>query len=611
MCGFAGEYLLDERDQVSSETLERRADWLSHRGPDARGIWHDDHVGMSHVRLKLLDLENGVQPMRSTRGTVLSYNGEIYNNTEVRAELIARGVLFRTRSDTEVVLAAYDTWGDAAWTRLNGMFAFALYDPGLDKLFLVRDRQGIKPAYYRFTPRAVEFGSEPSAWDHTHSGKTPLNPSGLLHFLRFAQPSFGTHTLFRDIKALEPGTQLIIDRHGATLERWFSPAQNSYLHNNDGDSVIYARLRHLLHLAVGRQMVADAPVGVFLSGGIDSAILVGLLAQVSPERPRTFTVALEGDESEFAAARSVVDRWNCRHQQLVITPSEFFSAMHELVTLRHLPAAYPNEVLIQLLAQRAESDVKAVLTGEGADELFGGYSGILSVLALYMRARDASSAGNPLLMNLLRAENPGLDVNSESRFFAGIYSWFRPDELESLLTRNWRDHLRHFEAHDPFASLLETFAGISPDNRFHWLLQYAHLPNLLARLDGATMAASLEGRVPYTDNDLVYYVSSLPHRSKFLAGGPDKPLLRRAFADLLPPQVAARPKRAFDAPLERLFRSPEGRLELDRLCTDERMLEVFNRDALKRLLNADMSLAHAQKCWLLLSLSLWLNRNSR
>ncbi|HEY3295789.1 MAG TPA: asparagine synthase (glutamine-hydrolyzing) [bacterium] len=609
MCGFAGEFLLDEQDQVNPRTLERRACYLHHRGPDAQGTWHDELVGLSHVRLKLLDLDNGRQPMRSPQGTVLSYNGEIYNSTELRAELTVRGHEFRTVSDTEIVLAAYETWGAAAWNRLNGMFAFALYDPHKARLYLVRDRQGIKPAYYRFTPRAVEFGSEPSAWDHLHVGQTPLNPPGVLHYLRFAQPTSGAHSLFHDLKVLEPGTQLVVDQHGAVVERWFAPSQNSHVGTQDSLPVIRAKVRHLLHLAVGRQMVADAPVGVFLSGGVDSAILAGLLAQMRPERPRTYTIALEGDEAEFAPAQAVADRWKCRHTQVAVSPARFFEAMRDIVRLRHVPTVYPNEILICLLAQEAAADVKAVLTGEGADELFGGYTGVLTVFDLYTRALASPEPLKVLLQNVLKTENPNLDLRDDSRFFASVFSWFHPQELEPLLSRRWREHLHRFEAEDPFAGILRTFGGTSPENRFHWLLQYAHLPNLLGRLDGATMAASLEGRVPYTDTDLVEYVSALPHALKFEAGQPDKPLLRSIFFDLLPPEVAQRPKRAFDASLDRLFASPEGRRELEQINHSGPMSEIFNPSALAMWLNSNRSLGHWQKCWLLVCLNMWLNRN--
>ncbi len=610
MCGFAGEYLLDQDTVVDTAALERRAVRLRHRGPDAHGTWSSRHVGFSHVRLSLLDPENGAQPMHSARGTVLSYNGEIYNNAELRAELIIRGCQFHTRSDTEVLLAAYDTWGDCAWERLNGMFAFAIYDPARERLILVRDRLGIKPAFYRFTPRAVEFASEPSAWDSVFAGRGALSPAGVLHFLRFAQPAFGTRTLLADLKVLEPGTQLVVTPEGATVERWFNPAVSAPdAASPESEVVVQARLRHLLHLAVGRQMIADAPVGVFLSGGVDSAILTGLLAQMRAEPPRTYTIALEGDDDEFAPARAVAERWHCHHRERVASTAEFFTALRELIRLRHLPAAYPNEVLIYLLAREAQGEVKAVLTGEGADELFGGYTRILSVLEVYRRASDAAREGNPVLLDLFRTQHPTLDYRSDSRLFASLYSWFHPADLEKLLQRRWRDALHQQAAEDPFAAVLAPFAKAAPANRFHGLLEYAHLPNLLARLDGATMGASLEGRVPYTDTDLVSYIGSLPPALKYAPQRSDKSLLRRTFADLLPTAVQSRPKKPFDASLERLLESPEGQNELDQNFTSGPLTAIFDPEALNMLRRDNHRPGVRQQCWLLLSLGLWLNRN--
>jgi asparagine synthase (glutamine-hydrolysing) len=340
---------------------------------------------------------------------------------------------------------------------------------------------------------------------------------------------------------------------------------------------------------------------------VDSAVLVGLLAQMRAEPPHTFTIALAGDEDELLAARAVVDRYRCHHQEVVISPAEFFQGLRELTRLRRLPAAYPNEVLIYLLARRAVQSVKAVLSGEGADELFGGYTRILSQLDIYMKAEEAAARGDELLRSMLRAEHPELDLPGDSRFFAAVYSWFQPSELEPLLNRRWRDALRHAQSEDPFGEMLTSFARVSPGNRFHWLLEYAHLPNLLARLDGATMGASLEGRVPYTDPDLVSYVTALGPQWKFAAHRPDKPLLRGVFDDLLPPEVAARPKRAFNASLERLFESEPGEQELQSLSNDPAMSEIFDLKALRAWMAGNISPGFRQKCWLLLSLSTWLN----
>jgi asparagine synthase (glutamine-hydrolysing) len=609
MCGLAGEYRFTDEIAVDAGVLDRRAELIRHRGPDARGSWVNHHVGMSHVRLKLLDPQNGLQPMRSPKGNVLSYNGEIYNNTELRAELLVRGYRFETRSDTEVLLAAYETWGERTWERLNGMFSFALYDPTLERLYLVRDRLGVKPMLYRVTDRGVEFGSEPSAWEDLRSDSAEVDPQGILNFLRFAQPVFGDRSVYAGLKALEPGTQLVVDRDGVSLRRWFSPVTSEWKETSEPRHIARARIYHLLHMAVGRQMIADAPVGVSLSGGVDSAIITGLMAQMRPEPPIAFTIALENDEEELAPARAVARKWKCPHREIVISPAEFFRGMRELISLRQLPVAFPNEVLIYLLARRASQEVKAILTGEGADELFGGYTRILSSIDQYLRGKEAAGVGDPLLLNTLKAANPNLDYHNDPRFFASAYSWFNHVDLEILLNDKWRRHAADNLHPALFERQLESFGAASPRNRFHLLLEYAHLTHLLARLDGATMGASVEGRVPYTDTELVRYLTSLDPEMKFSGSGPDKPLLRETFADLLPPEVLQRPKRAFDASLHRLFGSPEGHRELSLVAKNVRMSEFFDGCALQTWMNENTVNGDLQKTWLLLSLSMWLSRN--
>jgi asparagine synthase (glutamine-hydrolysing) len=609
MCGFTGQLLFGNNATVNPDLLESRTRSLSHRGPEAIGIWNEGQIGLAHARLKLLDFENGTQPMRSPRGTVIAYNGEIYNNTELRAELSVYGYQFQTRSDTEVVLAAYDIWGTKAWSRLNGMFALAIYDPASEMLYLVRDRLGIKPLFYTQTASGIEFGSEPSAWEEYQTADAPLSQEAVLYFLRFAQPAGFRESMFAGLNVLEPGSQMAVDKHGvSSVERWYN-GQELTESANPNELVIRANLNHLLHIAVGRQMSADAPVGIFLSGGIDSAILVGLYMQMTPEPPHTFTIALEGDDIEFAAARAVAKRWQTKHHEITVTPAEYFSAMRKLIETRHLPASVPNEVLIYRLAEEARQYIKVALTGEGADELFGGYSTILSKLNLFSQARKAEASGNDLLMRALHAENPEWKKSSASEFFASVYSWFTPQELVKILQPQWKNALRSSETTDYFGEKLSEFSNLEENNRFHALLEYKHLSGLLARLDGATMAASLEGRVPYTDTDLVRFMSCLPAHLKFASNQQGKRLLRQTFSEIVPLEVISRPKRAFNVPLDVLFTSEQGQLELEEMVQNTRMSEIFNLRELKMWMNSNTPWKNAMKMWLILSLSMWLNRN--
>ncbi|MBU1638202.1 asparagine synthase (glutamine-hydrolyzing) [bacterium] len=607
MCGIAGQYLFDEEAQVDQALLQSMIDRLRHRGPEAVGLWVDGNVGLTHARLKLLDPEHGTQPMHGKNGSVLSYVGEIYNNTELRAELTIHGYPFQHSSDTEVLLAAYETWGENAWPRLNGMFAFALSDALNRKLHLVRDHVGIKPMFYRIADSGIEFSSEPAGWI-SDASLHPAKPEALIHFLRFAHSVKGPDTLFKGIHALEPGQLLTVSHAGSSLKRWH--VQQKVEQAVDDPIQLTAKLRHLLHLSVGRQMVADAPAGVMLSGGVDSSILTGLLSQMQPEPVHTYAVALEGDEADLEAARNVARKFRTRHQSIVVSPSEFFRGMDELMEIRKLPVALPNEVLIYLLSKRAANDVKCLLSGEGADELFGGYSRVLDQILRFEEAQRKASAGDPLPLKALRLENPTLDFSSEARFFESCYSWFTPNELLDLLNPEWHSLVRESSEQCHADSFLNEAAAIDYEQRFFGLLLNYHLPHLLQRLDGATMAASIEGRVPFLDHALMDFVRSIPMKLKYRTGAQGKELLRRAFADLIGDRAAARVKKAFHASPSLLFESEEGRKRLNNMMADLQNDRLFNPDGVLRLLNQNRGQQDYLGVWLLYSLAMWQNRNT-
>ncbi|MBM3324781.1 MAG: asparagine synthase (glutamine-hydrolyzing), partial [Calditrichaeota bacterium] len=277
MCGIAGQYVFRGGAHVPETMLQTQSATLRRRGPDDEGIWKDTRVGLTHRRLAILDPEKGHQPMVGTDGAVLTYNGEIYNHHELRTELEARGHTFRTRSDPEVVLAAYDQWGREAWKRFNGMFAFALWDEKESSLYLVRDRFGIKPLVYSVHSDTFYFASEPSALLGCDGISPALDSGALLSHLLYFQPVLGDQTLFRDIRMLKPGEEIIL--HGEELSKrtWWKPKTDPFDSSAALDeTILRGKIRYLLQAAVRRQIEADVPVGAYLSGGLDSTILVGL-----------------------------------------------------------------------------------------------------------------------------------------------------------------------------------------------------------------------------------------------------------------------------------------------------------------------------------------------
>jgi asparagine synthase (glutamine-hydrolysing) len=606
MCGIAGQYLFDEEAQVDQTLLQSMIERLRHRGPEAVGLWVDGNVGLMHARLKLLDPEHGSQPMHGENGAVLSYVGEIYNNTELRAELTVHGYSFKSASDTEVLLAAYEIWGEDAWKKLNGMFAFAMCDPGGRELHLVRDHIGIKPMFYRSTNSGVEFSSEPAGWISVTS-LHPVRPEALIHFLRFTHSIKGTDTLFAGLNSLEPGHALTITHDGSVLKRWHHPAEVETSENSPVD--LAAKLRHLMHLSVGRQMIADTSAGVMLSGGVDSAIITGLLSQMRPEAVHTYSIALESDESDLEAAKVVAKRFRTRHESMIVSPVEFFKGMDELMEIRRLPIALPNEVLIYLLSKRASNDVKLLLSGEGADELFGGYNNVLDNLFRFTEAQRKAREGDPLPLKAMQLENPNLDFSSEARFFESCYSWFTPRDLLGLLKPEWHQLVQESSEYSHAEGYLNEAASLNYNQRFLGLLLNYHLPHLLQRLDGATMAASIEGRVPFMDHALVDFAASIPMDLKYRLGGSGKELLRRAFADIIGDISASRIKKAFHASTRLLFESEEGQKRLNNMVISLQHDRFFDIDGVMRLMNQNRGQHDYLWIWLVYSLAVWQYRN--
>ncbi len=371
MCGIAGILSLDPRERVDADRVERMCDALQHRGPDDQGVLARGPVALGSRRLAIVDLRGGHQPMASDDGSLfITYNGEIYNHPAIRAELESRGERYRTRSDTETILRLYRTSGEKCLERLRGMFAFALWDEGRKRLFLARDRLGIKPLYYAVTDRELLFASEIKAILAAGGIRPELNASVLPEFLASGFVS-GEETFFRGVKKLLPGRALSFSHEeGLKAERWWKLR----VERSEAAAGIEAealRLRERLTESVRIHLMSDVPVGVFLSGGLDSSALAALMASMMEEPVHTFSVGFDDaatNELPFArlAARSV----GSRHHEVLVSPGDFFHAVPRLVWHEDEPIAFPSSVPLYFVSRLARDYVKVVLTGEGADELF-------------------------------------------------------------------------------------------------------------------------------------------------------------------------------------------------------------------------------------------------
>jgi asparagine synthase (glutamine-hydrolysing) len=580
MCGICGVYFFDRARVVDERDVIAMRETMVHRGPDGSGSFVRGHVGLGHRRLSIVDLAGGGQPMTNEDGTIwISFNGEIYNHRELRPWLMARGHVFRTQADTEAILHLYEEEGEAGFTRLNGIFAFALYDQRQDRTLLVRDRFGVKPLYYRVSPEGVLFGSEIKAILAYPGVRAAVNWTRVPDFLRYASV-YGDETLFSGINELQPGYLLRVDEAGARLQRyWDLPAGRL---EKEDEREERAHVQHLLQQAVRRQLMSDVPLGAFLSGGVDSSLLVALMAQLQAEPVKTFSIGFaEEGYNEFAYSRAVARRFHTDHTEITLHASEFFDALPRLVWHYDEPIALAASVPLYFLSRETKGKATVILTGEGADELFLGYGKYLwarkhARLAAVFQRLCPPFARAPLLASAKRVVGPQhllLDrlAMAPGDVAASFYHQAAPALLNDLCAG------RAPSAHEGSDADLcrHLFDDAPPGRDFLSRMTYmdfkTFLTTLLMKQDKMSMAASIESRVPYLDHELVEYGYRLATARK-LRGGVSKSILKEIAAEHLPAELVHRQKKGFPVPVTPWFQAPATRRRLEEVLLDPRTL---------------------------------------
>jgi asparagine synthase (glutamine-hydrolysing) len=570
MCGIAAIVHVDGRP-ADTASLSRMTQALAHRGPDGIGVWSDGPVGLGHRRLAIIDLAGGRQPMVSPdSGCVLTYNGEIYNYRELRRTLTADGAVFRDDSDTEVLLRAYERWGDRCVEHLSGMFAFAVWDPRTRRLFAARDRVGIKPLFYRWTGRTLIVASELHAvLEADPSAPRLLDADSFDSYLRL-QYVPGPRTIESTIKQLPAGSTMVLstDPPSLTTARYWRPRPAS-----QGADV--GELQARLAASVQSHLVADVPVGALLSGGVDSSLIVAHMAATAGTKVHTFSVGFDDDQlDERCAARQVASHLDTVHHEQIVTASSAAADLPKVVTSMDQPLADYAALPTYHIARFASQHVKVVLTGEGADELFGGYRRyrhrvLLSPLDSWRRPYQPSHVFSDAETAALTGRQPASMATPPAHTPNGI------DRLNQLLARDIEG----------------------------WLAD-----DLLVKVDRMTMQCSLEARVPYLDHAFVEYALAIPRRHKLrLSSGANKLLLRDAAAAMVPAAIAARPKHGFKPPIDRWLRGSVRSLAHDALLgADARILRQVDRKGIERLFaGLEQGRPFGHHIWTLLVHELW------
>jgi asparagine synthase (glutamine-hydrolysing) len=613
MCGFVAAVDLESR--LSPELLVRMREALLHRGPDEAGVWvaDDRTVGFGTRRLKIIDLVAGQQPMSNDGGTaILAYNGEVYNHAVLRAEFERGGRRFQTRCDTEVVLAAYERYGDDCVSHLDGMFAFAIWDARRRRLFFARDRAGEKPLYYAQTRSGWIFASEVKALLQHPDVERAVDVEALGYYLSFLSTP-APSTLFAGISKLPAahcGSWSATE--GLTTRRWWSLPPREPASDASEDELA-AELCSLFAASVEERMMSDVPIGVYLSGGVDSSANVAFMSRHSREPLRTFSVAFADEPSlnELVHARAVAEFFETEHCEVILEDDDVVRCLPELIHHQDEPIADPVCVpLFHLARATKENGVTVVQVGEGSDESFFGYPAYDQV---FRGARALRRTERLVPRALLRLGVAGISplVGEHRHEFMretlrrgvpaphGIYGLSERHKDRLLVSRNGRG--------SPFDHLSSRFGSGYTDDQIAAVV-LAHefglrLPELLLmRIDKMTMASSVEARAPYLDPQLIEFAARLP-LSFHWADGKGKLILKRAFQGVVPDFVLTRKKQGFGAPVWRWLGSLRGLGEQELLR--EPLFEYLDPGATRRLLDGEQKTRDGFEFWVLLNFALW------
>jgi asparagine synthase (glutamine-hydrolysing) len=630
MCGIVGIYRKKGLSEQDTAALNRALAALAARGPDAEGRFAGQQITLGHRRLAVIDPAHGAQPWIDPQsGVVLVYNGEIYNFREIRTLLLARQHKFTSNCDTEVLVKAYLEWGKQCIHKFRGIFAFCVFDPQKNYLWLARDHLGVKPLYYKQEQEGLIFASSVSALHEASSHSPRWHQAALSHYLMTVRTNLGRQTLFQDIYSLLPGEEMTLDLESGQLSRrlyWQLPlVPESEKCHFDFESAA-TNLRHEFNQITQEQLVSDVPLAGFLSGGLDSSILCASIQEMRPEKFHALSIGYDLDNyNEWDAMQITAQHSNLKWRKVRAKEEDFADDWARLIENKGLPLSTPNEIPIWRLSQAFRESFTVAMTGEGADEIFGGYAGPTFSALDYDRSLGMHGGVDPAA--LIRAY--GTDqFSSRRKHFLHVNSWMKASAISKDfpgLSSSTSSPLS--EVHAYYDSFFEQAEQLTTFDAYLHLHARINLEGLLNRLDSSTMLASVEGRVPFTDHRLAEKLFTMPDSFKMQTRIPieqltqlnsfeiiqqgqleTKRLLRAAFKDQVSPEILARKKVSFPVPFiewfqtslrpayhEALHSSPLLRA----LLTDKKRLQLLNPEAPTDALLAWplMNLALTEKRW--------------
>jgi asparagine synthase (glutamine-hydrolysing) len=599
MCGICGVFNFGTGEPADPVALKRATDAMAHRGPDDEGFHLDGPVGLGNRRLSIIDLPGGHQPIANEDESVwITFNGEIYNYRDLRPDLLARGHQFRTNSDTETILHLYEEYDLNCLDHLRGMFAFAIWDSRKRRLFLARDRLGVKPLFYRLDPVRLAFASELRTLRELLPRAPEIDTQSVYDFFGFRYM---------------PGHYLVAGPTGVRTQAYWDipPEEESAKNPKEMAAEIVDQLRESVRL----RLIADVPLGVFLSGGTDSSAVVAFMAELGARPLRTYTVGFhEADHSELPYAREVASRYQTEHHELVVTPQHISDELPRLVAFRDEPIAEPTDVALYLISRLAAQSVKVVLAGEGGDELFAGYpkyaadrlAGLVS--ALPSEVTRALIRWLPYRQRRAKTALEALSIRDEAERSVTWFASFSREERENLFAAEFLAQVDPSHPARVFESYLEKVRDRSPLKRMLYADLKVWLPdNLLLRGDQMTMAASIEERGPFLDHRLVEMAARIPTRL-LTRGFKTKALLKDALRPYVPRQALFRRKVGFRVPVGEWFKKPLRSLVGDLLLSPQAATRgYFNARSIEQFVREhfDGVRDRQKQIWALVNFELW------
>jgi len=624
MCGIVGIFNFQKKSKVNEPLLVKMRDEMIHRGPDDCGLWisDDGFTGLAHRRLSIIDLSySAAQPMCNEDKTIwVVFNGEIYNHAEIRIELVKKGHRFKTdHSDTEVIVHGFEEWGIDCLQKFRGMFAIGIWDDSKKELWLIRDRIGVKPLYYTINNGSFIFASEIKSLLTDRNIKREVNEEAFYHYLSFlTTPS--PQTMFENIKKLSAGHYLRIDSRGdIKINCYWDVLDFTSPLSDVSEACIAERLIDELRVSVKYRAISDVPVGIFLSGGIDSSVNAALFSEGRLDTVNTFTIGYEGENpsclNEFAYARKMAKIIGANHHEKILGVDEFIDFLNKLVFHQDEPIADPVCFPIFHVSKLAkENGVTVCQVGEGSDELFMGYPGWLTALKLYKLnslpvPNFIKKAGLSFLKLSGRRESYSYEwlrraVERLPIFWGGAEAFFEP-EKKLLISEKLRKNFKNFSSFEAIKPIFNSFNEKSwsktPLCWMSYLDLKLRLPELLLmRVDKMSMAVSLEARVPFLDHKFVEFAMSIPEEIK--SGGHElKHILKKAVKGLIPDEIIYRSKQGFGVPIYEWFSERLGVFAREKIVSFANRTDFFDKKYLQVLLESD----NAKKIWYVLNFALW------